>query len=172
MIGDVIERHDAALLVRCDDESASTELEVEQRLERAIGLGHEIPTRDTSVSRPIGNELGDILRANEERLELAAERGGERAVAEGAHAEAGLGEESARFVGQTTLVWESDSEHNKKARPVDGPWLLRLEVLGALAHHPLTHQNAPTRRAVAMLRVMMVPVRCLHDQLENLVICE
>jgi hypothetical protein len=47
-----------------------------------------------------------------------------------------------------------------------------LEVLGALAHHPLTHQNAATRRAVAMLRVMMVPVQGLHEQLEKLVICE
>ena len=56
-------------------------VEIGQLLERATGLAHEIAPGDAGVGGAIGDELGNVLRPNEERLELAAQRRGEGARA-------------------------------------------------------------------------------------------
>jgi DNA-binding protein HU-beta len=74
-------------------------------------LAHEVPPGDARVGRAVGDELGDVLGAHEDRLELAAERRGEGAVAAHAHLEPGVGEEVAGVLGEAALVGESDPEH-------------------------------------------------------------
>ena len=64
---------------RRHDEAAAPERQVRELVEVASGLAHEVPPGDAGVRRAVGDELGDVLRAHEERLELAAERGGQRA---------------------------------------------------------------------------------------------
>jgi hypothetical protein len=110
-IGDVLQRRDPALVAGGDDEAAPSILEVEQHVDRALRLAHQVPPRHAGVGRTVGHELGDVLRADEDRLELAAERGGERAVAAHAHLEPRVLEQLARLFGEATLVGESDAKH-------------------------------------------------------------
>jgi hypothetical protein len=101
----------SALLARRHHEPAAAEAEVEQHVERAARSRHEIPPRHARVGRTVGHELGDVLRAHEDGLELAAERRGERALAAGANLEAGVVEQLAGLLGETSLVGQSDAEH-------------------------------------------------------------
>ena len=75
------------------------------------GLADEVEARDAGVGGAVGDELGNVLRADEQRLELAAERRGEGARAGGADLESGVGEELAGFLGETALVGKCDAKH-------------------------------------------------------------
>jgi hypothetical protein len=126
-----VPRASGKFVAHCDDQAAAAELEVEQGLERAARLAHQIPAGHTEVGRAVGDELGDVLGAYEECFELAAERGGERALSARAHLETGVAEQIAGLLGKAALVGECDAEHgvlgmrakkNAAARPGrDGP---------------------------------------------------
>ena len=116
----------AALLTGGHHHAAAAEAEVQSILEVAPRLTNEIPAGHAGIGGAIGDEFGNVLRADEDSLELAAEGGGERAVTPPARVEAGVGEQVARLVGQPALVGKSDLEHGsagsgstemKKARP-------------------------------------------------------
>ena len=105
----------------------------------ALRLADEIPASDPDVGRAIGDELGDVLCAHEDGLELAAERRDECALAARADFESRIAEELAHVLGEPALVRQRDFQHSspsdtsmsfsfsnrndtKKARPsMDGP---------------------------------------------------
>ena len=108
-----LERGDAAVVARRDDEAAARRSRGRASTSSvALGLADEIPAGDAGVGRAVGDELGDVLRADEDRLELAAERGGERALAAGADLEPGVVEQLAGIVGEPSLVGQRDSQHS------------------------------------------------------------
>jgi hypothetical protein len=89
---------------------------VEQRVEAAAALADQVPAGDARVGGAVGDELGDVLGAHEDRLELAAERRGEGAVAARPDRQAGVGEQLARLVGEATFVGKGDAEHEGVVR--------------------------------------------------------
>ena len=107
----VVQRTDAALLARGDDQPAAAELEIEARFERASGFGDEVPAGDAGIRGAVGDELGNVLRAHEDGLELAAERRGEGALAAGPYLEAGVVEQIPAVLVQPAFVGKCDSEH-------------------------------------------------------------
>jgi hypothetical protein len=69
-------------VVACrEGEPAAAELEVEQHVERAAGFLDQVAAGDADVCGAVRDELGDVLRADEQREELAAERREQRALA-------------------------------------------------------------------------------------------
>ena len=61
-------------------------------------------------ARAVGDELGNVLRANEDRLEVTAERCDEGALAGGAELEARVGEQRAHVLGEAPLVGKCDAQ--------------------------------------------------------------
>jgi len=101
---DVVERADAALVARGDRQAAAAELEVGQLVQDSSGLAHEVEARDPGVGGAVGDELGNVLRAHKQSLELPAERRGEGARAGRPDLETGVGEKLASLLGEPSLV--------------------------------------------------------------------
>jgi hypothetical protein len=123
---------DATIIARSDDEPAVSELEVEEKLDWPIRLGDQIPPGDTGVRDPVGHELRDILGADEQGFELAAEGCSEGALTAAADFEAGIGKQLAGGISETALIGKSDAKHgggvggeiwvhNKNGPSNDGP---------------------------------------------------
>jgi hypothetical protein len=110
-----VDARDPTLLRRGNGEAAAAERQVREVVEVSSGLAHEVGSGDPGVRRAIGDELGDVLRAHEQRLELTAERGRQRAGAGGTNLEAGVGEQLAGFFRQPSFVGQCDSEHGGQA---------------------------------------------------------
>src|SRR5450432_2934926 len=138
-IRQIVDRRYSAVVARGDYEPAPTKLEIEQPSELTLRLADEIPSGHADIRCAIGDELRNVLRANQDRLELAAERGDERSLSSRANLESGIAKELAHILGKPSLVWKRDSQHSvpvdtsisflistggdtKKARPkMDGP---------------------------------------------------
>src|SRR5690606_29222937 len=80
--------------------------------------------------RAVRDELGDVLRADEQREELAAERREQRALAARLELQARALEQLARAIGQPPLVGQRDADHGSallhadeknRGPSVDGP---------------------------------------------------
>src|SRR5690606_18903931 len=102
---------DRRVLARGEREPAAAEAEVEQHLERAAGFLDQVAAGDADVCGAVRDELGDVLRADEQREELAAERREQRALAARLQLEARALEQLARAVGQPPLVGQRDADH-------------------------------------------------------------
>mgnify|MGYP001372983146 CR=1 FL=1 len=61
--------------------------------------------------RPVGDEVRDVLRANEEPLEFVAELGAEGSVGAGPDLESRVVEQGAGVLGESALVGECDAKH-------------------------------------------------------------
>src|SRR5207237_7827343 len=120
-----------------DNDTTFAEAEVEQIDDISLRFADEIPAGHAGVGRTVRDELRDVGRPDEDRLELAAQRGGERSSRLQSHVEPGIVEEISRLVGETSLVWQCYSEHKwlKKKKPVqmDGPRETSASV--PLAYH-------------------------------------
>src|SRR5688500_7083872 len=79
---DVGHASDVTIFGDGDREPAAAELEIEKTIDVALGFGDEIPSGDAKLRRAVGDELRNVLGADEDRLEdvAAPQRGGERAV--------------------------------------------------------------------------------------------
>ncbi len=100
----VAERANATFLAGGDREVAASELEIGELIQGAAGFLDEVEARDTGIGSAVGDKLGNVLGAHEERLEFTAERRGEGAWAGGANFQAGVGEQFAGVLGQAALV--------------------------------------------------------------------
>ncbi len=112
-LGEVVEGTDPALFAGRDDESAAAEAEVELRDEAAVSLLDEVPPGDSRVGGAVGDELRDVLGADEDPFELAAEGGDEGPVRGGPDLEPGVGEEGAGVIVETALVGDGEAEHRR-----------------------------------------------------------
>ena len=65
------------------------------------------------MSGTVGYELGNILRADQDGLELPAQRGDERALTARTHFEPRIAEELAHILGEPALVGQRDSQHSR-----------------------------------------------------------
>ena len=70
---DVGERADTAVFLRRDGQPAKPELQIRELVHITAGLPNQVEAGHTGVGSAIGNELRDVLRPDEQRLELAAE---------------------------------------------------------------------------------------------------
>jgi len=108
---DVGERADPAFFARREHQAALAELEVQQHVERTAAFAHQVPSGDARVGRVVGNEFRDVLRSHEDRLELTAERGRERAFIDRVDGKARLAEQGANVVGKTTFIGQGNLQH-------------------------------------------------------------
>jgi hypothetical protein len=66
---------------------------------------------DSRVGSTIRHELGNVLRANEDRFELAAQGRDKCAIAGGAYRKSGVRQQLTNFFDQPPLVWQRYAEH-------------------------------------------------------------
>ncbi len=116
----VVDRGDAAVVLGGDGQAAAPELEVGELVERAAGLAYEVEAGHASVGRAVGDELGNVLRAHEQRLELTTERCSEGAWPGGANLQTGVGEQVAGLFGEPPLVWKCNAKHIVGPRGLEG----------------------------------------------------
>ena len=83
---------------------AAAELKIEQGLEPSLAFLYQIPAGDAGVGCAVRHEFGNVLGVDEEGLELAAQRGGERPVGRAPNVEPGVLEQFAGVAGQPALV--------------------------------------------------------------------
>jgi hypothetical protein len=95
---------DARILARREHQPAAAEFEVQPDVDGLAGLADQVPPGDTGVGHPIRDQLGDVLAADEDGLELTTQRCGERPFAAGADLQACVGEDASHVLGQPALV--------------------------------------------------------------------
>src|SRR5690606_11566217 len=110
---------DCRILAGGERESTAAEAEVEQHVQRAVGLLDQVAARDADVGRAVRDELRDVLRADEQREELAPQRREQRALTARLELEARALEQVARAVGQPPLVGQRDADHGSALLPAD-----------------------------------------------------
>jgi len=111
ILSDIGHRANTRVLPRGHHEAAPAEAEVEVGGEGASRFVHQVPAGHAHVGGAVGHELGDVLSAHEDGLELPAEGSGEGALAGRADFESGVVEEFAGVFGEAPLVGEGDTEH-------------------------------------------------------------
>ena len=134
-------------------------------VELALGLTDQIPARNPGIGRPIGDELGNILGAHEDRLELTAEGCGQGALTASLDGEPCILEQLAGFFRESALVGKGDLQHGnsrcgivmfqKRKRPVDKTGRGAIARSGSFSPSSAHVQIAPTRGDVAHVHVMM-----------------
>src|SRR5665647_294138 len=70
---------DGAVFASGEDEPAASETKIELLLEISAGFHNEIQPCDSGIGGVIGDELWNVLSANENRFELSSKRCGESA---------------------------------------------------------------------------------------------
>src|SRR5207253_5113586 len=101
------------------DEAAFAETKIEAALDGTSRFADQVPAGDPDIGNTVGHELRYVLGADEQRLELAAERGGESPVTFREHRKSGVPEELAGVVGESSFVGQCDLEHVEAGR---GKW--------------------------------------------------
>src|SRR5690606_6715931 len=112
-------RADGRVLAHGEGQPAAAELEVEEHLERAAGLLDQVAAGDADVRGAVCDELRDVLCADEEGEELAAEGREERPLAARLELEAGAPAQLSRAVGQPPLVGQRNADHGSALLPAD-----------------------------------------------------
>ena len=89
---------DATVLTRSDDDRASTKCEIKSGRQWPSRFHDEVPSRDASVRRAVGDELGNVLRANKDGLERPTERRRQRPFTGCADGKSGVREQFAALL--------------------------------------------------------------------------
>ena len=108
------------VIARGGDETTLAEAEVEAPLNGASRLADQVPAGDSDIGDAVGDELRDVLGADEQRLELAAQQCGKSAVAPGEHRQSGVSEELAGVIGESSFIWQRDLEHGGRREAGSG----------------------------------------------------
>jgi hypothetical protein len=93
-------------------EPTAAELQISQLVELSARLANEVESSDTCVRGAVRDELGDVLCADEECLELSPQRCSEGARASSTDLEASVSEELAGFLRESAFVWQRDAKHD------------------------------------------------------------
>ena len=107
----VRQRADPAVFTGGDHQTAPPKLEIQSRLERPLGFGDQIPAGNSGIGGAVGDELGNVLCADEDRLEFSAERRRKGAFAAAPDLEPGVVEKLAALLFQAAFVGKRYSEH-------------------------------------------------------------
>jgi hypothetical protein len=77
---DLVNRLNSRVLAHGNHEPTATELEIEARGQWTLRFGNQVQSGDTGVSGTVGDELRDILSADENGFKLTASRRAEDTI--------------------------------------------------------------------------------------------
>src|SRR5690606_4918897 len=104
---------DVRVLAHRDDDTATAEPEIEYIQYVTAALDDEVEAGDPEIRGAIGHELRDVLRAHEQRDELAPERRLQRALARGLERETRPFEQVACLRREPALVRKCNPDHRR-----------------------------------------------------------